>query len=121
MIKYTGKVISIGPLVTEFIEAGILVFFGANAPEELLDFSIVHDGTQLVEPVTPGDTVIIDGNHFRVLAVGEVVNSNLGNLGHLILKFNGKDSAQLPGDVNVEEKPVPSIEVGSVFSIESTQ
>ena len=74
-----------------------------------------------MQTVEPGDTVIIDGNHFRVLAVGEVANTNLKNLGHLILKFNGKNAAQLPGDVNVEEKPVPAVEVGTQFSIESME
>ena len=44
MIKYEGKVLSIGPLVADFIDAGILVFFGSNAPEELLDFSIIQIG-----------------------------------------------------------------------------
>ncbi len=31
MIKYQGKILSIGPLVDEFKQAGILVFFGENA------------------------------------------------------------------------------------------
>jgi PTS system glucitol/sorbitol-specific IIA component len=49
--------------------------------------------------------------------VGDVANTNLGNLGHLIIKFNGLDEAKLPGDVCVEEKPVHPVKVGSVIKI----
>ena len=118
MIKYQGKILSIGPLVEEFTKAGILVFFGEDAPDELLEFSIIHDAKDLKEPLAIGDTVSIDDEKFKVLAVGDVANTNLGNLGHLILKFNGDDTARLPGDVNLEEKPVPDIQVGMEIKIE---
>ncbi|RJQ42402.1 MAG: PTS sorbitol transporter subunit IIA [Anaerolineaceae bacterium] len=112
MIKYQGKIISIGPLVDEFKQAGILVFFGENAPEELVEFSIIHDASELVEPLEVGDTISLGEENFKVLSVGEVANTNLANLGHLIMKFNGEAEARLPGDVNVELKPVPDIKVG---------
>jgi PTS system glucitol/sorbitol-specific IIA component len=117
VLKYEAKVTEIGPLVDEFINAGILVFFGADAPSELREFSIIHDGTELIEDVVPGDAVVIDDTFYKVLAVGEVANSNLGNLGHLVMKFNGKEEAELPGDVCVEEKPVHPVAVGTVFKI----
>ena len=118
MYNFQGKVLSIGPLVDSFIEAGFLVFFGQDAPEELLEFSIIHDSTELVEPLEPGDCVCIGEERYKILAVGEVANTNLANLGHLILKFNGEETAQLPGDVNVEEKPIPAIDVGMEIKVE---
>ena len=118
MIKYQGKILSIGPLVEEFTKAGILVFFGEDAPDELLEFSIIHDAKDLKEPLAIGDNVSINHEKFRVLAVGDVANINLGNLGHLILKINGDDTARLPGDVNLEEKPIPEIRVGMEIKIE---
>lgn len=117
MIKYQGKVISIGPLVGEFKQAGILVFFGKNAPEELVEFSIIHDASELVEPLEIGDTIFLGDEQFKILSIGDVANTNLANLGHLILKFNGEIEAQLPGDVNVELKEVPEIKVGLEFKI----
>ena len=117
MIKYKAKVTEIGRLVDEFINAGILVFFGADAPPELREFSIIHDGETLHADIVPNDIVFIDDESYKVLAVGEVANSNLGNLGHLILKFNGLVQPELPGDVCVEKKPVHPVEVGSVFKI----
>lgn len=117
MIKYEATVTEIGPLVDEFINAGILVFFGADAPPELREFSIIHDGKALNADIVPNDIVIIDDEPYKVLAVGEVANTNLGNLGHLILKFNGLDQAKLPGDVCVEEKPVHPVKIGTVIKV----
>jgi glucitol/sorbitol PTS system EIIA component len=113
MIKYDCTVISIGPLTQEFIAAGILVLFGADVPEELVEFCIVHDGTQLHANLIPGDLILIDDESFQILSVGEVANINLENLGHLILKFNGKTEPELPGDVCLEAKQVPDIQPGS--------
>jgi PTS system glucitol/sorbitol-specific IIA component len=118
MIKYQGKVLAIGPLVDEFIQAGILVFFGKDAPEELIEFSVIHDATKLTAPIEPGDMVYLGKEDYKILAVGEVANTNLANLGHLILKFNGEEKARLPGDVNLELKPIPEIKVGMEIKIE---
>ena len=117
MIKYEATVTEIGPLVSEFVNAGILVFFGEDTPEELREFAIIHDGKVLASDVVPGDTVVLDEDSYEVLAVGDVANKNLANLGHLILKFNGLDEAKLPGDVCVEDKPVHQVKVGTVFKI----
>ena len=117
MIKYQGKIISIGPLVDEFKQAGILVFFGKNAPEELVEFSIIHDAIELVEPLNVGDSIFLGEEQFNILSIGDVANTNLANLGHLILKFNGETEARLPGDVNVELRSVPEIKVGLEFKI----
>jgi PTS system glucitol/sorbitol-specific IIA component len=117
MIKYTARVTGIGPLTAEFVEAGMLVLFGASAPDELHDFAIIHDGQVLSAPVVVGDQVHIDGRAYQVLAIGEVANDNLGNLGHLVLKFNGQSRPELPGDVCLEAQPLPDIAVGTVFQI----
>ncbi len=121
MIKYQGNITAIGPLVTEFIEGGVLVFFGQTAPEELAEFSILHDGKELNGTVGPGDRLKLDGNAYRILAVGQVANQNLGALGHLVVKFNGETQPEMPGDVCVEAAPLPPIAVGSHFEIESAE
>ena len=118
MLKYSATVTAIGPLTVEFVEAGILVLFGASAPEELQEFAIIHDGVDLAAPVAAGDTVKIDAASFNVLAVGDVANDNLKNLGHLVLKYNGQTEPVLPGDVCVESQPLPPVTVGTVLRIE---
>ena len=117
MIKYQARVTEIGPLVSEFLEAGILVLFGADAPEELREFSIIHDGKILVEPVSPGDFFCLDDEKFKILAVGDVANTNLSALGHFIIKFNGSDEVEMPGDICSEIGKLPEIRVGMQLEI----
>jgi PTS system glucitol/sorbitol-specific IIA component len=116
-IKYEMQVTGIGELTDEFTAEGILVFFGEGAPEELLDFAIIHTHTDLKEPVAPGDEIVFEGQSFKVTAVGEVANENLSNLGHLVMKTTGETEAELPGDVCVEAKPLPEITVGMKITI----
>lgn len=115
--KYEMHVVEIGPLVSEFINARILVFFKYGAPPELAEFSILHQPSEFFEEVCPGDYILIGNEQYRVTAVGSVANDNIRALGHLIMKCNGKTSAELPGDICVEEKALPPIEVGMTIRI----
>lgn len=112
---FEGKVLVIGPLVQEFVDAGILVFFGEGAPPELVEFSIIHDGVLADHDVQIGDIFGINEQEFKVLAVGEVANANFRNLGHIILKFNGKNTPELPGDICVEQQHLPEIKIGDAI------
>ncbi len=120
-LKYKITVVSLGELAQEFIDSGILVFFGLDAPEELAEFSILHQHDKLYQEIVPGDIVKIDNETFKILAVGEVANQNIANLGHLILKFNGYTEAEMPGDVSVENVPVPVVKPGTVIEITAGQ
>lgn len=117
VVKYEAQVVAIGPLVGEFTQAGILVLFRQGAPEEVADFSILHDGQDLQAPVAAGDQLWLGDEQFRILAVGEVANTNLAALGHLVLKFNGQTAPELPGDVCVEARPLPAVSVGLTVKI----
>jgi len=117
MVKYEAKVVELGPLVEEFLEAGIIVLFEIGAPPELAEFSILHEHGPLQAEVIVGDIIMIDDEAFRVTAVGDVANQNLANLGHLIMKCNGLPEPELPGDVCVEVKPLPPISVGTKICI----
>lgn len=116
-VKYKMEVVEIGPLVSDFIENNMLVFFQQGSPDELREIAILHTHTELHHPITPGDTFVIDQDSFKVLAVGEVANDNLANLGHLVVKFNGETEPEMPGDVCVEAKPIPSVQTGTVIKI----
>lgn len=117
MIKYQACFTFIGPLVSEFVDSNILVLFGESAPEELREFAVIHDGNSLVEPVAVNDSISIGENTYKVLAVGDVANTNLANLGHLVLKFNGNSEVEMPGDVCLEMKPIPPFDVNTKLTI----
>ena len=116
-VKYEMRVVEIGPLVPEFVEAKILVFFKVGAPPELAEFSILHEPGDFFTDVETGDHIIVGENDYQVTAVGEVANKNIRDLGHLIMKANGRSEPELPGDVCVEDKELPPISVGTVIRI----
>ncbi len=63
--------------------------------------------------VRPGDRLLLDDEQFTILSVGEVANANLTALGHVSFKANGATTAQLPGDISVEQRPLPLLREGS--------
>jgi PTS system glucitol/sorbitol-specific IIA component len=114
---YSTTVTKIGELVEEFRAAGYLVFFGANAPEELHAFCVLHEVETKTDSLKVGDIVTIGDASLEILAVGSVANENLMNLGHLNLKANGLSEAELPGDVNVAAIELPVVTVGQLVTI----
>jgi PTS system glucitol/sorbitol-specific IIA component len=112
-IVYDTVVNAVGELVPAFREAGMLVFFGANAPEELHDICILHKVTAQGDKLLAGDVVHIDEAEFPILAVGYVASDNLMNLGHLNLKANGLTTPEMPGDVNIAVQELPEVTVGT--------
>jgi PTS system glucitol/sorbitol-specific IIA component len=118
MIKYQAQVTFIGPMVSEFVSHNILVLFGNEAPEELREFAVIHDGAVLIANIEVGDSIQLSGKTYHILAIGEVSNSNLANLGHLVLKFNGETVPEMPGDVCLENAELPEIQIGSKLIIE---
>ena len=111
-VVYSTTVTAVGELVPDFAEQGVLVFFGANAPLELHEFSIIHTPDVQTRAPQVGDTITLANNEYNVLAVGSVASDNLLNLGHLDLKANGLTEPEMPGDVNVEATVLPSVQIG---------
>jgi glucitol/sorbitol PTS system EIIA component len=116
--RYAATVTAVGEQVPEFIGQGLLIWFAEGAPEELHFFTVLHRPTVTTGGVRPGDLVRIDGKAFRVTAVGEVANDNMVNLGHIDMKANGASEAPLPGDLCLEELPLPEPRPGTMLVIE---
>jgi glucitol/sorbitol PTS system EIIA component len=115
--KYVSEVVTVGELADQFFEAGIMVLFGEDAPEELADFSIIHRPTVTDGGIAPGDRIHLGSEVVTVLAVGSVADENLVNLGHLSLKRNGEHEAALPGDVCCDEGQIPRLQRGDEIRI----
>jgi glucitol/sorbitol PTS system EIIA component len=116
--RYATTVTAVGEQVPEFIGQGLLIWFAEGAPEELHFFTVLHRPTVTTGGVRPGDLVRIDDKQFRVTAVGDVDNENMVNLGHMDLKANGATEAPLPGDICLEELPLPEPRPGTTLVIE---
>ena len=59
----------------------------------------------------------VDGQCYRITAVGGEVPTTLAGLGHCSFKFSGQTEVELRGTIYVEDKPMPDIQVGTVLQI----
>jgi PTS system glucitol/sorbitol-specific IIA component len=116
--RYAATVTAVGEQVPEFIGQGLLIWFAEGAPEELHFFTVLHRPTVTTGGVRPGDLVRIDDKAFRVTAVGEVATATRLTLGHIDMKANGASEAPLPGDLCLEELPLPEPRPGTELVIE---
>jgi len=127
-LKYHAVVQEVGAMVEEFLPHGILIFFGAAAPAELREVSVIHDGSDLLAPLQVGDLLKLappedgegDTPHpcwFRITAVGEMANTNLAELGHLVVHFDGATTPNLPGTVSVEPTLEALPPLGATFEL----
>lgn len=115
---YTTTVTKIGPLAEGFLGEKMIVLFNDNAPDELAEFCVIHKGNELVDTICEGDILKINGQEYPIIKFGEVVQDNLGNLGHITIKFDGaKTDEILEGSLHVEEKEAQLPDVGSTIEI----
>ena len=52
---YSSEIVRIGEQANLFLDEGIVVFFGDNAPEELQDFAVIHKLCLLYTSPSPRD------------------------------------------------------------------
>ena len=114
---YESEIVQIGDQAELFLNEGIVVFFGDNAPEELQEFAVLHKLNEINGEITVGSTIELSGAELRVTAVGHVANENFKNLGHLVLKLDSAIEAALPGDVSCSFEKKPEVKVGDSLKI----
>lgn len=114
---YDVKVTELGKDVPLFSSEKMIILFNEDAPAELHDICVLHTTGELTEPVEAGDVIRFDEEEYRVTAVGGEANRTLGELGHVTFKFDGSDTPTLPGTIHLEEKALPSVEVGTAIQI----
>ncbi|MDR2832731.1 MAG: PTS glucitol/sorbitol transporter subunit IIA [Streptococcaceae bacterium] len=115
---YETKVTSVGPNAADFLSEGMIILFGEEAPEMLADFCYNIVRNEIVGGnIVAGGTLKIDNQEFVITAVGNVVEQNLVTLGHITVKFDGADNAELPGALHVKATGDITIGENSVIEI----
>jgi PTS system glucitol/sorbitol-specific IIA component len=76
----------------------------------------LHAGNKILDCVQQGDILVIADQEYRITYVGDEVRTNLENLGHITLRFDGNTEG-LGGSVYLEEKALPIIGIGDTISI----
>lgn len=108
-----GKGNSVGEFGTE-----MFILFGENAPDTLKDFCYLIDLKEADSSIEVGQTLHIDDESFKILAVGDIAQRNLESLGHLTVNFSGDKGDVLPGSIVVEKKDHKALDIGTVMKIE---
>ena len=116
-IIYECKIKDQGSCAEEFADANIFVIFGDNAPEEIKDYCYWIDLAPIQGTIAPGQLLKVDGQSYRITAVGEEAPVTLAGLGHCTFNFSGQDTVDLIGTIYLENKPMPDLGVGTVIRI----
>lgn len=114
---YDTKIVDIGAEAQDFKSVNMLIFFGNEAPDALRSSCFIIDVKPLKEDIKVGQTLKIGDQEYKITAVGNEVNRNLNNLGHMAVKFTGETEAGMPGSIYVEDKGFPKISKGTEVKI----
>lgn len=115
---YNTEVNKLGIMVEEFYGEKMIILFKDNAPEELADYCVLHGKNEVNDEIQVGDIFKIDGEEYKVTAVGDEVHKNLRDLGHICVRFDGSTNAELPGSLYLEDKEIKEIKEGTVIEVE---
>lgn len=118
MTVYKTKVNNIGEEAELFQEEKMVILFGENAPAELAEYCYNIQVNPIEGHITVGQHVYFGDVPFEITAVGDVVEKNLQDLGHITIKFNGESNAELGGTLYVEDKEMPEVNIGTKISIQ---
>ena len=116
-LVYKTKIIDIGKLASEFLMHNMFIIFKDNAPEELKDYCYIHLENDLISEIKGGDILFIDEEQYYVTAVGEAVNNNLNELGHITLNFTGQSVSPVAGTLMLEKKEIAPIKNGTIIKV----
>lgn len=106
-----------GENAAAFKEENMVVLFGNNAPADLADFCYIIDINPINGDIEEGNVLVLDNTEYIITAVGNVVKTNLKNLGHITLNFNGDTDAEVAGTLYVEKKEIVDLKKGSLVKI----
>ncbi|MDH6363237.1 PTS system glucitol/sorbitol-specific IIA component [Enterococcus sp. PF1-24] len=114
---FETKVTEIGSEAELFKEEKMMILFGENAPNGLAEYCYKIIMNKTISEIEKGMSLCFDEQLYKITAVGNVVTSNLNELGHITIKFTGDEIAELPGSLYVENLPMPLIECGGLIRI----
>lgn len=117
MTLYETSIVDLGSEAALFKAENMMILFGEEAPAELADYAYIIKVTPVTGEIKPGMTLMFNETAYTITAVGNVVDKNLANLGHITLKFDGSTEAELPGTLYLEMKDLPEAAVGTTITI----
>ncbi|AWN19675.1 PTS glucitol/sorbitol transporter subunit IIA [Streptococcus sobrinus] len=115
---FETKVLVVGPEAQEMIDgADMMILFGEGAPQDLAEYCFMIDNKDLTGPIQVGGHLVVDGQAFPITSVGDVVEKNLINLGHITISFDGDSEGSLPGTLHVSAPDKIQLSQGSLIQL----
>jgi PTS system glucitol/sorbitol-specific IIA component len=111
--QFYAEIVAIGQFAQEALQDNMMILFNDTAPSDLTDYCFIHHQSPAKGDINLDSTLLIDESDFVVTAVGTAANTNLQQLGHITIKFDGAANPELPGCIHVLGKEIPDIRVGS--------
>ena len=100
-IVYENVVKEIGSQVGAFGDEELIILFGDHAPDGLREYCHLIDVKPTIERIQVGQILTLGDKVYEITAVGNVVEKNLVELGHITIMFDGANEAALPGTLYV--------------------
>src|ERR1700761_6274747 len=100
MHYYRTVISEVGPEVAALLEGGVLILYADGAPPELAEVSVLHRVEEARQQAPrAGSRLRIGEISAFVTAVGPTAWKKVGELGHVVINFNGSNEAQRPGEI----------------------
>jgi glucitol/sorbitol PTS system EIIA component len=95
----------------ELADGGILILFAEGAPPELAEVSVLHrvQIAPTTESPSVGAELRLGGVSTRVTAIGDYAWRKIGEMGHVVINFNGASSTPRPGEICVSAVDIAAL------------
>jgi len=115
---FQAKVVRLGDMVDEFKSEKMMILFQENVPDELADYCVIHNNHKVMDVVGIGDTLFLGDEEYKIVYVGNQVQKNLTDLGHITLRFNDNcEGENLEGSLYLEDKAIAAVSPGDSIRI----
>jgi PTS system glucitol/sorbitol-specific IIA component len=94
-------VTKVGAEALELVEGAILILFADGASEELAEVSVLHRVEKPATEQSPavGAELRVGPVSARLTAIGDFAWRKIGEIGHVVINFNGADFTPRPGEI----------------------
>src|ERR1700761_8286935 len=98
---YRTVITQVGPDVADLIDGGMLILFADGSPPELAEVSVLHRVAEgpTRDPPPVGSTLAIGPVTAKLTAIGEYAWNKIGDMGHVVINFDGATTAGRPGEI----------------------
>ena len=109
-VKYESKITAVGKMAQEFLDNNnSFIFMDEDKHPNLADMVVQHTVADLKEDIAVGDILKVGRTEMKVTKVGDAVNKNFREEGHITVVIN--DEAPLPGQIAVKSDIQPRLRI----------